>query len=87
MIHGFGFLSLLVLAQCRGEPINREVVRVIDGSGAIVKTTIDIKAEGVQGEYILVFPNSQAASLAHLTATSQNQELEVAAPVMYAANL
>ena len=76
-------LALLVLSQCKGEVINREVVRVIDGSAAIVKTTIDIKAEGVQGEYILVFPNSQASSLAYLTVTSQNQELEVAAPVMY----
>lgn len=84
MIRMLLHIALLVLSQCRGELINREVVRVIDGSAAIVKTTIDIKAEGVQGEYILLFPNSQAASLAYLTVTSQNQELEVAAPVMYA---
>lgn len=77
----FAWLSLFSVS--RGEPINKEVVRVIDGSSAIVKTTFDIKAEGLQGEYILVFPNAQAASLAYLSVSSQNQELELAPPVMY----
>jgi hypothetical protein len=72
--------SALVFALA--EIVNKDVVRVIDGSSAIVKTTIDIKAEGVQGEYILILANAQAEALAYLSVTSQGQELVVNAPVM-----
>jgi hypothetical protein len=76
-------LALLCATSGIAEVVNKEVVRVIDGSGSFVKTSIDIKAEGVQGEYILLFPNAQAEALAFLTVTMGGKDLVIAPPVMY----
>lgn len=74
--------SLLCIAYA--EVVNKEVVRVIDGSASIVRTSIDIKVEGITNDaYELVFPNAQAAALAYLSVSSQGVELEVQPPVMY----
>lgn len=47
----------------------------------MVRTELTIKAEGVTGEYLLLFPTAQAQALAFLSVTLQGQELVVDAPV------
>ena len=61
--------SLLLLAS--GAPVNKEVVRNIDASEAVVRFTVDIKASDLEGEYSIVFTDELAKHLSFISVEVQ----------------
>lgn len=85
--HVMATLSLLLTVHTfisAAEVINKNIVRTVDASKAIVKVVLAIEAAGVDGEYQLSFSDTEASHLAHLTAVvggkKQERALEISAP-------
>ena len=74
-------LGALLLSTCSAAIVNREVIRIIDATNAIVKLTAEIKAAGLKGEYVLTFPTREARCISHLAVSIKGKALPVSAPV------
>ena len=57
--------------------INKDIQRTVDASSSMVKITTEIKATGVDKEYIFCFPKVQADHLAYISVTNKGQQLEI----------
>lgn len=75
-------LLLPLIALCFGEPVNKEVTRVVDATSAILKVNIEIKVVGAtDGFYDFVLPTLQAQRLALMQASFQSKTVDISAPV------
>ena len=77
--HVMATLSLLLTVHTfisAAEVINKNIVRTVDASKAIVKVVLAIEAAGVDGEYQLSFSDTEASHLAHLTAVVGGKKQE-----------
>jgi hypothetical protein len=65
-------------------PIDKDVVRTIDATTAILRISVDLKATNVENkQYILIFPDYEASHLAFIQVTAKGSQspLPLSAPV------
>ena len=78
------FFVVFYITLSFSEVVNKDVVRTIDATTAILRISVDLKATNVENkQYILIFPDYEASHLAFIQVTAKGSQspLPLSAPV------